>query len=183
MYLIVGLGNPGTKYRFTRHNVGFLAIDNIGEAFGIDVNKKDKHYLFGRGSASGEEILLLKPTTYMNLSGKAVLSAFTKYKISPNDLIVIYDDVDLPVGKIRIREKGSSGGHKGVQSIISMVNNNFIRIRVGIGKDENIPTEKYVLSNFTEEEFDILNQVMLKIPNIIKTILEYGIVKAMNEFN
>ncbi len=183
MYLIVGLGNPGPAYRFTRHNAGFLAVDNIAEKFNIDISKKFKKSLIGRGSIAGEEVILMKPLTYMNLSGEAVLPAVTKFKINPRNLIVLYDDVDLTIGKIRLRERGSSGGHKGVQSIITRVNNNFIRVRIGVGKDEHIPTERYVLSNFTDSEFEILNEVMKNIPDIIEVILKSSVIKAMNEFN
>ena len=185
MFLIVGLGNPGDKYKFTRHNIGFRAIDILSNYYKCKVAKKFKKSLIGEAFLGSKNILLMKPLTYMNLSGSVILSAITRYKIKIENLIVIYDDLDLPLGKVRIRKKGGAGGHKGVLSIINSLNNDkFIRIRIGIkNNNENIPSEIFVLSNFTEKEEKIINNTLIKLPEIVETIINFNVEKAMNDFN
>ncbi len=185
MYLIVGLGNPGKKYLYTRHNAGFIAVDYLSIKYNISVSTKYKKSYIGNGKISDAEIILMKPLTYMNLSGTVVKSALVKWKIKPENLIVIYDDFNLPFGMIRIRKSGSSGGHNGVESIITELNNNnFIRIRIGIGKNESYSNDiDYVLSQFSEDEFNRLRDVLKYMPDIMETIINYSVERAMNEFN
>lgn len=185
-YLIVGLGNPGDKYFFTRHNIGFLAIDLLCQTYSIDVTRKYKKSLIGRGTVSNNQFFLMKPQTYMNLSGTVILSAMAKYRISPDKIIIIYDDIDLPTGKIRIRKNGGSAGHKGIQSVLDNIQNeNFLRIRIGINSDkpETFPAEKYVLQNFSSDEKNIIAESLKKIPDIIDTIINNSVEKAMNDYN
>ncbi|MBU1076147.1 MAG: aminoacyl-tRNA hydrolase [Spirochaetes bacterium] len=185
-YLIVGLGNPTDRYYLTRHNVGFLSIDLISDHYDIPVTKKYKKSVMGTGALSGNRIFLMKPLTYMNLSGTVIRSAFAKHRISPEKLIIIYDDIDLPLGKIRIRKDGGSAGHKGLQSILeNLQNKNFIRIRIGIHSDRkgSIPTEEFVLRKFDPEEMKIITQSLKKIPGILDLLLNDSVEKAMNDFN
>jgi PTH1 family peptidyl-tRNA hydrolase len=185
MKLIVGLGNPGRKFELTRHNLGFLAIDEISKRFNIKINYEFENSIIGFKNIFNSEIILMKPLTYMNLSGTVVKSAIRKWKIDNKDLIVIYDDIALKIGTIRIREKGSSAGHKGVQSIIDNLNtDNFLRIRIGIGPVlPGVRYEDFVLSNFTKSEFNIIKNVINKIPEIVETILTISVQEAMNKFN
>lgn len=185
-YLIAGLGNPGEKYHFTRHNIGFLSIDLLSECFNIPVKKKYKKSLIGYKTVDDNNIILMKPLTYMNLSGSVIFSALARFRIFPKNLIIIYDDVDLPLGRIRIRKKGISAGHKGLQSVIDYLqNDNFIRIRIGIGSElkENCSTENFVLAEFSDDEMEILKNSVKKIPEIINTIINHSIEKAMNDYN
>ncbi len=185
-YLIAGLGNPGKKYHFTRHNIGFLSIDVLSEYLDIPVEKKYKKSLIGNKFIDENNIILMKPSTFMNLSGKVILSALARFRILPENLIIIYDDVDLPLGKIRIKKNGASAGHKGLQSIIDYINNgNFIRIRIGIGTEsmKDHSTEEFVLSEFSDEEVKVLKNSIKKIPEIINIILDDSVEKAMNDYN
>ena len=153
MKLIVGLGNPGKEYEATRHNTGFMVIDEIAKALNITVNQKKHKALIGKGIVQNESVMLMKPQTFMNLSGEAVRAAVDFYHLDLEDILIIYDDLDLPVGKIRLREKGSAGGQNGMKNIIAHLHSQeFNRIRVGIGKDANIPVVDYVLGKFREEE-------------------------------
>lgn len=171
--IIIGLGNPGEKYSNTRHNVGFMVLDRLSNSW-----KKGPNYLYSDINISGEKAKLIKPMTYMNLSGEVF-----KY-IPHDDIIVVYDDLDLPLGKIRIRKNGSAGGHNGIKSIISFIGQDFSRIRIGIGpKPENIDAADYVLSNFTKEEFEVLDKVINLCIEAIEYIVENGIDKAMNKYN
>lgn len=170
---IIGLGNPGEKYENTRHNVGFMVVDKLGKNW-----KKGPNYLYSDINILGEKVKLVKPMTYMNLSGEV-------FKYLPHDdIIVVYDDLDLPLGRIRIRKEGSAGGHNGIKSIISYIGKEFKRIRVGIGpKPENVDAADYVLSNFSPQEFQILQGVIDVCLEAIKCIVEEGIDKAMNKYN
>ena len=155
MKLIVGLGNPGKEYEQTRHNTGFMVLDAIADELQIDVTQKKFKSLIGKGTYRGQSVLLMKPQTYMNLSGEAVRAAFDFYHLELEDILIIYDDLDLPVGKIRLREKGSAGGQNGMKNIINHLHSQeFDRIRVGIGNDKRIPTADYVLGKFRKEELD-----------------------------
>jgi len=187
MKLIVGLGNPGLKYAKTRHNAGFMAVDLLASnKIKWQKNKKAK-YLFIQQQINGCKVEIIKPQTYMNDSGLSVAYAAKKLNLKPEDIIVIYDDLDLPFGRIRIRPSGSSGGHKGVQSIIDNLKfNNFIRVRIGIKNKfaEKMLAEKFVLKKFNRTEQKILEKEILpQIPQIIETILKQGIEKAMNQYN
>ena len=161
MKLIVGLGNYGNKYKNTRHNVGFLVLDK----FLGHINRKETHYGFYFKS---EDTIYLKPTTYMNLSGKAVAYFVNYFKINKEDLLIIYDDVDIELGNLKIKSKGSSGGHNGIKSIIESLNTDeFLRLKVGISKNKKIDTSKYVLGKFSSEEKAIISTLTHKTNNII----------------
>ena len=165
MKCIIGLGNIGKEYENTRHNSGFMAIDYLAEKYNIGLDKKKKKYIYGEGIINGKKIAIIKPTTFMNLSGEAIVEMLNWYKITPSDIIVIYDDVDLKLGTVRYREKGSSGTHNGMRNIISnLKTEEFARIRIGIENREDtpIPLMDYVLQKFNKEELDIINQEILK---------------------
>lgn len=185
MRLVAGLGNPGEKYKFTRHNTGFLAIDKLCEKYNIDLNKKYKKSIIGFGNIAGEDVILIKPLTYMNLSGTIIHDVLLNWKIKFNNLIVIYDDIALNLGTIRIREQGSSAGHKGIESIINeLKTEKFIRMRIGIGpKPVEMKSEEFVLSNFLKEEFEILKKVLELIPEAIEVIIKDSVSSAMTIFN
>ena len=158
MKLVVGLGNPGGEYRKTRHNVGFIFLNFFLSKENLSLDKKKfKGQYIEYVSNKGNKAILLQPQTYMNLSGDSIIDFIRYFKINSEDVLVIHDDLDLEVGKIRIRSKGSSGGHNGIKSVIARIGNeNFKRIRIGIGKDKNIPVIDYVLSKFNDEEMKIL---------------------------
>ena len=186
MYLIVGLGNPERKYDKTKHNVGFDAIDEIIDEFDIPSSGISMKGMYGKGFVAGEKVMVMKPLTYMNLSGHAVRAYVDYYGIDPaSELIVIYDDVDIPAGQVRIRKKGSAGSHNGMKSIIQMLgDNNFARIRVGIGpKPEKWDLADYVLAPFSKDDRQRVDEIIEEIPDIIKRILEDGIDIAMTAFN
>ncbi len=158
MHLIVGLGNPGLSYKKSRHNAGFMAIDALCLKTGISVRQKGFSSLYGEGAIAGERVVILKPQTYMNLSGNAVIQALNYYKIPLENLIVIYDDIELPLGRLRIRDHGSAGTHNGMRSIIQCVHGEgFPRIRIGMGHDESLTLVDFVLKKPSKEEFKILN--------------------------
>uniref|UniRef100_UPI0025FA3852 aminoacyl-tRNA hydrolase n=1 Tax=uncultured Clostridium sp. TaxID=59620 RepID=UPI0025FA3852 len=158
MFLIVGLGNPGSQYEDTRHNIGFKVIDNIAKEYNIEINRQKFKGMCGEGFINGEKVILLKPTTYMNLSGESIREVVDFYKISNEDVLVIYDDISLDVGRLRIREKGSAGGHNGIKSIIAHLGTDiFPRIKVGVGQP-NVDLVNYVLGKFTKEEMEVLSE-------------------------
>lgn len=184
MKLIVGLGNPGKKYEHTRHNMGFDVIDLFSDLSQIDVDKEVFHGLLGRGEALGEDIMLFKPTTFMNLSGTAVREVVSYFKIPLEDVIIVYDEMALPPGKIRLRLEGSSGGHKGMQNIIEHLGTEQIkRIRIGIGEPEDKDTVDYVLSKPLKEEREQIDLAIKDAIEAIKEILKSGFDRAMNKFN
>ena len=179
MHLIIGLGNPGLKYKKTRHNAGKLVIEKISPK--LKTNKK-----LSSQTAKQGDIIYATPTTYMNESGLAVQALAFYFKIEPKNIIIISDDIDLPLGAIRIREKGSAGGHKGLQSIIQHLGaSNFIRLRLGIGpQPDNMPSEKYVLQKFNKQQSQIFQEkVIPKAIQAIKTIIKEGVESAMNKYN
>ncbi len=193
MKLIVGLGNPGRGYANSRHNAGFVCLNHFARMQGIRFDKKQGRARIGLGEVAGSKVVVAKPQTYMNLSGRSVSLLVKKFNVSLNNLIVIHDDLDLPLGKIRIRQGGSAGGHKGVNSIITELGSqNFIRIRVGIGRpvknegftefseDEII---NYVLSDFTPDEKQAIIQVIPTVSEAILCLLTEGPVAAMNRYN
>lgn len=184
--LIVGLGNPGKQYAATRHNVGFMVVDYLAEKLGVKVDKIKFKSVLGEGFAGTEKIVLAKPQTYMNLSGEALLDMVQWYKLDPQDILVIYDDLDLPAGKLRLRMKGSAGGHNGMKSIIYLIqSDDFPRLRIGIGRpqNENIETVNHVLGKFDEEEAKIMGEAVAKAAEAVMAVLDKGVEKAMNEVN
>ena len=184
MYIIVGLGNPGKQYENTRHNMGFLAVDLLAEKYNIEVNKIKFKALVGEGRIAGQKVLLVKPQTYMNLSGEAVRQAMDFYKIDPEELIVIYDDIDIPTGTFRIRKKGSPGTHNGMRNIFQHIQtNDFPRIRVGIGSGKKANLAGYVTGGISKSEQEILADVLKNSADAAACIIEKGIDKAMNEYN
>lgn len=185
MKLIVGLGNPGRDYVNNRHNVGFKCIDAFAREHGISVKQREARSYTGTGHIDDIKVILAKPRTFMNLSGEAVAALMRRYKLSTEDILVVYDDLDLPLGKIRIREKGSSGGHKGVQSIIEHIGSQeFLRIRVGIAPAEkDADAIEHVLSDFTPDEKTVMKDVYPRVAEAIQFILEEGITAAMNKYN
>lgn len=185
MYLIVGLGNPEPEYSNTRHNMGFDVINKLSEEYKIEVNRNKFNSLYGQGSINNEKIILIKPQTYMNLSGKAVRNFKQFYKTDDANIIVIYDDIDIEKGHIRIKKKGSAGSHNGMKSVISELSTeDFIRVRVGTGKpkykDDLI---NYVLEKITEDERESLESGITKAKDAIIEILKNGIDNTMNKFN
>jgi len=184
--LIVGLGNPGPNYEKNRHNVGFMALDEMARSFGIEVTKNKFRALYGEGTYKGEKIVLLKPLTYMNLSGESIRDAVTWYKPDIHEeIIVCYDDMDTMLGKLRLRTKGSAGGQNGIKSTIQHLGTQeFNRVRIGIGRPHpGTDVTKHVLSNFRPEEVPIAQEVVSKMPDVIQCIITDGFVKAMTRFN
>ncbi|MBE6048725.1 MAG: aminoacyl-tRNA hydrolase [Clostridium sp.] len=183
MFLIVGLGNPGREYDNTRHNIGFDAIDVIADRYNIEVSRIKFKGVYGEGFINGEKIILLKPTTYMNLSGESIREVMDFYKLSQEDILVIYDDVSLDVGRIRIREKGSAGGHNGIKSIIANIGTDvFSRIKVGVGKPQG-DLVKHVLGTFSKEDREDLNKVLQTVAEAAETIIKEDAKEAMNKYN
>ncbi|MCJ7789833.1 MAG: aminoacyl-tRNA hydrolase [Candidatus Atribacteria bacterium] len=186
--MVVGLGNPGLQYEFSRHNIGFRIIDNLAREIETEF-KKVKSYdsLVSRGKLMNHKLILVKPQTYMNLSGKSASKIVSYYRISFQDLLIVYDDLNLELGQIRIRKRGSAGGHKGVESIIQYLNSEDIpRLRIGIGKpsiNSNFDYASYVLSNFNDNEKDKISEVIQLSTEAIKTVIEDGLVKAMRKYN
>lgn len=186
MYLIVGLGNPGREYENTRHNAGYMVVDALAEKCGIDVLEKKHKALIGKGVVAGQKCILMKPLTYMNLSGESVMDACQYYKIDPTqELIVISDDISLEVGKLRIRKKGSAGGHNGLKNIIAHFGHDtFMRLKVGVGnKPPRMDLADYVLGHFTKEERTLMEETAGRGAKAIQAILTEGPDKAMNLFN
>jgi len=192
MKLIVGLGNPGRGYAHNRHNVGFVCLNHFARKQGIRFDRKQGKARTGTGEVAGSQVLLAKPQTHMNLSGQSVSRLIKKFNINLNDLLVIHDDLDLPLGKIRLSHGSSSGGHKGIDSIISSLGSqDFTRLRVGIGRPATEGLAEiseadiiaYVLSNFTPEEKQIIVQVIPRASEAIYCLLTEGLVVAMNKYN
>lgn len=186
MRLIVGLGNPGRAFRWTRHNVGFCLIEALAQKWGIAVKQKGEKCLYGKGKIAREEVLLAKPMTYMNLSGQAVQWLINSYHFSMADLLILHDDLDLPVGAIRLRLRGGHGGHKGVKSIIETIgNNNFARLKMGIGRplDPNQEIIDYLLTPVPEEEREQFKQVIAKGVEAVELILSAGFQEMMAKFH
>lgn len=185
MYLIIGLGNPEEEYSKTRHNMGFNAINKIAEKYEIEMKKTKFNGIYGSGNIEGEKVMLIKPQTYMNLSGKCVKEFLDFYKIEREKMIIIYDDMDVEPGKIKIRKQGSAGSHNGMKSIISEIQTQeFPRIRIGIGRPihENDKIN-YVIGNIPEEEMEKLEEGIEKAKEATIDILAKGIDHAMNKFN
>nr|WP_090893192.1 aminoacyl-tRNA hydrolase [Evansella caseinilytica] len=185
MKLIAGLGNPGMKYDGTRHNVGFDVIDLCAEKLGIELNKSKFKGVYGEKMINGEKIILLKPLTYMNLSGESVAPLMKFYRVEPNNLVVIYDDLDLGPGAVRLRQKGSAGGHNGMKSIIAHIGTEaFNRIRVGVGRPpKGEPVPDYVLGKPFAEERTAINEAVQKSAEAVVAWTSDTFIKVMNVYN
>ena len=186
MFIIVGLGNPGKEYNNTRHNIGFAAIDLIAGRENIDVSEKKHKALIGKGLTGGQKVILAKPQTYMNLSGESVRQLIDYYKIDEKaELIVISDDISLDVGQIRIRKKGSAGGHNGLKNIIANLGHDtFVRIKIGVGdKPKNYDLVDYVLGHFGKEDQELMEGACGRVYEAVKMIIAEDVDAAMNAFN
>ena len=191
MKLIVGLGNPGRGYANNRHNLGFMCLNHFARTQGIRFDKKQGQARIGSGEVAGSKVILAKPQTYMNRSGQSVSRLVNKFNINPDDLIIIHDDLDLPLGTIRIRRSGGSGGHRGIDSIISYLESqDFPRLRIGIGRPITPLAEisendiiAFVLSDFIPEEKQVVTQVIPRASEAILCLLTEGLAAAMNKFN
>lgn len=184
MVVIVGLGNPGKKYENTRHNIGFITVDLLAERHGIKINKIKHKALVGEGTISDQKVLLVKPQTYMNLSGNSVREIMEYYKIDIENLLVIYDDIDIPTGAVRIRKKGSAGTHNGMRSIVyDLQSDQFPRIRIGMGLDKKMDLKDFVTGGFTKSEKNLLEKAVAHSADAVECFLRSGIDKAMNEYN
>lgn len=183
MWLIVGLGNPGRRYAKTRHNIGFMVADDLAERYGIELRTKEL-YTAGKGSIEGNNIVLVEPLTFMNRSGLAVRDVMKRHGVEACNLIVIHDDIDMETGKMKIRKKGSSGGHKGIESIIQETGTKeFIRVKIGVGREEGVLVEDYVLGKFRKEEIPVLKDAIISAADAVVMIIQDGVDKAMNTFN
>ena len=186
MYLIAGLGNPGREYENTRHNAGFASIDRLAEKNHISIDMKKFQALCGTGYIGGQKVLLLKPQTYMNLSGESLRAACDFFKIDPEqELIVIYDDISLAPGQLRIRAKGSAGGHNGIKSIISHLGTQvFLRVKVGVGeKPQGWDLADYVLGHFSKEEQQVMQESFDRAEDAAAALLSEEVQQVMNEYN
>ena len=183
MFLIVGLGNPGKEYDGTRHNIGFAAVDYIADKYNIELNRIKFKGVFGEGFIDGKKVILLKPTTYMNLSGESIREVINFYKISNEEVIVIYDDISLEVGRLRIREKGSHGGHNGIKSIIANLGTDvFPRVKIGVGAPKG-NLVSHVLGKFNEDEIEILRETIKASSDAVSIMVKSDTKEAMNKLN
>lgn len=184
MHIIFGLGNPGKRYGATRHNVGFETIDLLAKRNNIDVKRLKYRALYGEGHIAGKKVMLVKPQTFMNLSGQSLLDIIQFYKIDTKNIIVVYDDADIELGSIRIREKGSSGSHNGMKSIIYQIQTDqFPRVRIGIGKPQFEDLIDHVLNRFQKEEMPIILEAIEKAALACEAIITDGVHSAMNKYN
>ncbi len=186
MKLIVGLGNPGIEYQFTPHNLGFLVIDRLAEQYGAQVDNRRCRALTGKATIAGEEVLLAKPETYMNLSGLAVRELLQENEADPTrDLLVVYDELDLPFGTIRVRQRGGSAGHNGMESLLNALGTQeFLRIRLGIGPDHPVRDgARYVLSQLKRSQLPLVDEMLDTAAEAVRVILADGPAAAMNRFN
>ncbi len=196
MKLIIGLGNPGIEYQFTPHNAGFLAVDRIAEDCGVTLSNRRGRALTARAKLAGQDVLLAKPETYMNLSGLSVAALIQEFEISPADIIVLYDELALPLGTIRIRERGSANGHNGVKSISGVLGTEeWLRIRIGVGRQRKDVAaladgreikaggKDYLLSPMRKQELAVLDEVLDRARGAVEMVLTQGVSAAMNEFN
>ncbi len=186
MVIIAGLGNPTKEYENTRHNIGFMAIDALADKYNIHVMDCKHKALIGKGIIGGTKVILAKPLTYMNLSGEAIRAIVDYYKVDPtSELIVIYDDISLDVGQLRIRKKGSAGGHNGIKNIIAHLGDDtFLRIKIGVGeKPKGYDLADYVLENFSKEDLEVMRESLEKVDGAVNLMLEDKVDAAMNEYN
>lgn len=183
MFVIAGLGNPGAEYEDTRHNVGFMLVDKAALSYGIKLKRSGKA-LCGTGTIKGVEVALLKPLTYMNLSGEAIMGFIGANAVSAESIIAAYDDCDLPLGRLRLRKNGGSGGHRGVESMIrALGTRDFKRMRLGVGRREGVDTAEYVLSPFEPEEKGAVEEMLSRGLAALEDVVAVGIDSAMNRFN
>ena len=185
MYIIVGLGNPGKKYEHTRHNAGFEVIDILADRMGINVEESKHKGLLGRGMLEGQKVVLVKPQTFMNLSGECVREAADFYKAAEDEIIVIYDDISLDPGQLRIRAKGSAGGHNGIKNIIAQLGTQvFPRVKVGVGeKPRMMDLADYVLSRFSKEDQGKMDDAFKEAADAVAMMVSQGVEPAMNKYN
>lgn len=186
MYLIAGLGNPGDNYKMTRHNIGFEVIDYIADRYNVKVNKLKFKSLYGECIIGGEKVYIIKPQTFMNLSGESIMDFASFFKVQPQNIIIIHDDIALDAGRMRIRAKGSDGGHNGVKNIIYLLKTDeFIRIRIGVGSPQRSDYDlaDFVLGRFTKEEIPILEEVIVKTADAAELIVGGKLNMAMNKYN
>jgi PTH1 family peptidyl-tRNA hydrolase len=183
-FLIVGLGNPGRKYRGNRHNIGFMAVDALAAAYKIESSKVQNKAIVGNGRIQNQNVIIAKPQTYMNNSGDSVGPLARYYKVPPENVLVIYDELDLPFGTIRLREKGGAGGHNGMKSVINHLGQEFPRVRLGIGRPPGqMPVPAYVLQDFGKDDLPLLDDVLNEAVRAIETYLRDGIQLAMSRHN
>lgn len=186
MKLIVGLGNPGDKYKFTRHNTGFMLLDYMSYNWNFDFRYESRFNgeiaKIVRGS---QQLMFLKPHTFMNLSGQSLIAVMNFYKIAREDILIVYDDIAMPVGKMRYRTKGSDGGHNGIKSIVNVLggNNCFDRLKLGIGPQPPVPSEAYVMQNFSDEQLTVIKSVLKDAQTSVEVYLDNGIQAAQSKFN
>ena len=185
MKLVVGLGNPGRRYAHTRHNLGFRLLDRVADARGIRIGDDRCESLVGRGEWERETLVLAKPQTYMNHSGLAAAALLRRFRVQGEDLVVVYDDLDLPLGRLRVRCGGSAGGHRGLASILQHVaERDFVRLRLGIGRPpEGVDAVEYVLGRFSPEEQSALDEMLARAAEALETIILKGPVRAMEDYN
>lgn len=184
MKLIVGLGNPGRIYNKTRHNVGFMSLDELAKYFNIEFDSKKFNGIYGEFNYNGEKIMLLKPQKYMNLSGEVIKDYVNFFKINIDDILIICDDLDTEVGTYRLRYKGSSGGHNGLKNIeLNLSTQDYKRIKIGISNNKDIDTKDYVLGKFSKNEFELIKPIICKMPSIIEDYLKIPFDNLMNKYN
>jgi len=184
MKLIAGLGNPGAEYKKTRHNIGFMVVDELAARWSIDMHNKKHQARFGKGPIAGESSTMLKPETFMNLSGSSVAQVMNFYKIDPDDTVVIIDDLDLPVGQVRLRQKGTPGGHNGLKDINQKLGHgNYPRLKVGIDRPKFGDASSHVLGKFTEAETELIAVAVKKAADAVESWIKDGIKLAMNKYN
>ena len=184
MKLIVGLGNPGREYENTRHNIGFICVDHYAKTNNLDSFKEKFNGAYTKFMHNGEQVILLKPLSYMNLSGTIVKKYVDYFKINSSDILVIHDDLDMPIGKIKLKANSSSGGHNGIKNIIQEINTqNFNHLKIGISKDNRMEVKDYVLGKFNQEEQEIINSLVKTTDNIITDFLTTNFDKLMGKYN
>jgi peptidyl-tRNA hydrolase, PTH1 family len=185
MRLILGLGNPGREYAWTRHNLGFQVAAHLSELWGIPLSRNSHGALWGQGRVGSESVILATPTTYMNLSGQAVSRLMAYFKLSPGDLVVIHDDLDVPPWRLKLTKRGGPGGHRGVMDIMATLNTEeFLRVKLGIGRPPpHLPTERYVLSHFPAEEAENVAQLIERGAQAVATLLTEGLAAAQTRFH
>jgi PTH1 family peptidyl-tRNA hydrolase len=185
MHLIVGLGNPGREYAWTRHNLGFQVVNYLAELWGLPLTRKSLESLWGQGKVGRETVILAQPATYMNLSGTAVSLLLNYFKLTPEDLVVVHDDLDVPLWRVKIVDRGGPGGHRGVLSIISTLGTEeFIRVKLGIGRPApELPAENYVLTHFPAAEAENVATLVERAGEAVATLLEHGLTEAQNRFH
>lgn len=185
MRLVVGLGNPGPRYVWTRHNLGFLVVSALSERWGIPLNRESLDASWGQGRVGAETVVLSQPATYMNLSGRAVSHLLKYFRLTPGDLVVIHDDLDVPLGRLKIVDQGGPGGHRGVSSIMGALGTEeFLRVKLGIGRPPGqVPAEAYVLARFAPEEEEIIAGLVERAAEAVDTLIGSGLAEAQTRFH